>query len=94
MFLGTEVLVTVGRYSRQLNKLKDVLDEKKSFTGQGSRKVMLLHDNARHHDARATQQIKIMGLGVLLYVTYLPDLAPSGYHLFRSMQHALKDNHF
>jgi len=31
---------------------------------------------------------------VLPHPAYSPDIAPSDFHLFRSMQHALKDTHF
>ncbi|EFN77434.1 hypothetical protein EAI_13713, partial [Harpegnathos saltator] len=31
---------------------------------------------------------------VFPHSTYCPNLGPSDYHLFRSMQHALQDIHF
>ena len=31
---------------------------------------------------------------VLLHATYSPDLAPSDYHLFASMDHTLAEQHF
>ncbi|KAK6730621.1 hypothetical protein RB195_007221 [Necator americanus] len=51
----------------------------------------LLHDNARPHVAKKTSQ-KILELS--LDPPYSPDLAPSDYHLFRSLQHHLEDKRY
>jgi len=46
--------MTADRYQQQLTNLSDALEEKRSFTGQGHRKVILILDNAQPHVAKMT----------------------------------------
>ena len=89
-FLETGQTATAELYNRNLNKLNEVLDEKRPFTGQGSRKVMLSHDNARPYNycSRDLANHFKLGRGSSLARGIL---APSDYHLFWTMQSALKD---
>ena len=87
--------ITTERYQQQLERLNDNLMQKRSSIASNRRKVILLHDNARSHVAIAVKQTLIdLEWEVLPHPAYSPDLAPSDYHLFRSMQHALEDTHF
>ncbi|KAF2366343.1 hypothetical protein FHG87_002905 [Trinorchestia longiramus] len=51
------------------------------------RGVILHHDNARPHTSRGTKNlIEQFGWEVLIHPPCSPDLTPTDYHLFRSLQ--------
>ena len=58
-------------------------------------RVYFLHDNARPHVSNLTKH-KLTNLKwiVVPHPPYSPDLAPSDYHLFRSMTHFLDGQKF
>lgn len=87
--------VTGDRYRQQLHNLEENLHRKRPTIASIRRKVILLHDNARPHVAKAVKETLLeLEWEVLPHPAYSPDLAPSDYHLFRSMQHGLEDTHF
>ena len=58
-------------------------------------KVIFLHDNARPHVAKVVKDtLEALQWDVLPHPPYSPDIAPSDYHLFRSMTHGLAEQHF
>ena len=58
-------------------------------------KVILQHDNARPHVVKPIKTyLETLKWEVLPHPPYSPDIAPSDYHLFRSMTHGLADQHF
>jgi histone-lysine N-methyltransferase SETMAR len=57
--------------------------------------VIYLHDNARPHTAEITKKHLLhLGWETLEHPPYSPDLAPSDYYLFRSLQHFLNGKTF
>jgi len=58
-------------------------------------RVLLLHDNARPHTARATNDaLETLKFEVLSHLPYSPDLAPSDFHFFPHLKRDLKGIHF
>lgn len=76
-------------YCNQIDKLNECMKLKRpSLTNRKG--IVYQHDNAKPHTSLVTRQ-KLLDLGwdVLPHPPYSPDLAPSDFHLFRSMQHSL-----
>lgn len=86
--------VNAQLYCDQITRLNEKITEK--LPALANRKgVILQHDNAKPHVAKRTQEkIKQLKWEVLPHPPYSPDVAPSDYHLFRSMQHYLVDKRF
>ncbi|GFV25186.1 histone-lysine N-methyltransferase SETMAR [Trichonephila clavipes] len=73
-------------YCHHLDKLKDALQQERSELN--NRKGVVFHqDNARPHTSLVTRQ-KLLQLewDTMPHPLYSPDLAPSDYYLFRSLQ--------
>ena len=81
--------ITAEVYCRQLQSLSAALQEKRPSLA--NRKGVVFHqDNARPHTARITcAKIEELGWEKIPHPPYSPDLAPSDYHLFRSLQNYL-----
>ena len=81
-------------YCRQLMKLDKEIKEKRQelATRKGA---IFLQDNARPHTSLVTRK-KLLDLGwaVMLHPPYSPNLAPSGYYSFRSLQNNLNGKTF
>lgn len=93
-FLNPGESVTADVYSAQLERVQSALLQKQpSLVNRWG--VILQHDNARPHIARATREtIQRLNWEVLPHPPYSPDLAPSDYHLFLNLQNYLKGKQF
>ncbi|UYV71032.1 hypothetical protein LAZ67_8001474 [Cordylochernes scorpioides] len=68
---------------------------KRKHPGPWSRKVLLVHDNARPHAARTTQTLlENFKWEIFTHPTYSPELAPSDFHLFPALKLHLGGKHF
>jgi histone-lysine N-methyltransferase SETMAR len=89
--LPRNATVIATLYCEQLQRLDQALKKCRPK----SEKIYFLHDNARPHTAKITRN-KLLELGweLLPHPPYSPDLAPSDYHLFRSLQSHLTGKSF
>uniref|UniRef100_A0A914LTV2 Transposase n=1 Tax=Meloidogyne incognita TaxID=6306 RepID=A0A914LTV2_MELIC len=82
-------------YRTILDRVQIALD---GFTARGLRygQVIFQQDNAPPHRANATRAhiTETLGWELLVHPPYSPDIAPSDYHLFRSMKNHLRDVRF
>ncbi len=86
--------VTSDVYCRQLSK---IAEKYHSFYGRTMkrRSPILLHDNARPHTSNQTKKcLSELNFEVLPHPPYSPNMAPTDFHLFRSLQHFLADKMF
>jgi histone-lysine N-methyltransferase SETMAR len=81
--------VTIAQYSDMLvNELKPTIRSKRQ--GLLSKRVLLLHNNARPHTAAHTvDTLRALKFELLKHPPYSPDLAPSDFHLFGPMKEHL-----
>ena len=87
--------ITGALYRTQLMRLSRALKEKRAHYYSRHDKIILLHDNARPHVAAPVKTyLETHKWEVLSHPPYSPDIAPSDYHLFRSMTHSLSEQHF
>jgi len=93
--LKPDETVNAGRYQQQLIDLNRSLLEKRPEYQKRQHKVIFLHDNAPSHTAKPVRDtLEALSWEVLPHAAYSPDLAPSDYHLFASMGHALAEQRF
>lgn len=76
-------------YKAQMCRSKEGVQQKRpNREGQ----VILLHHNARPHSASIVKAtLQELEWEVLLHPPYYPDLAPSDYHLFRSLSNGMRN---
>ncbi|CAF1533422.1 unnamed protein product [Rotaria magnacalcarata] len=80
--------ITADLYCQQLDRVAEKLKGKQD-------RIYFLHDNARRHVAKSTRQ-KLLELGWITvpHPPYSPDLAPTDYHLYRSLDNHLREQKF
>ena len=93
LFLKNQTIIS-NKYCSQLDQLKAALDKK--LPELVNRKCIVFYqDNARPHVSLMTRQ-KLLQLGweVLIHPLYSPDIEPSDFHLFWSLQNSLSGKNF
>ncbi|UYV76778.1 hypothetical protein LAZ67_14001999 [Cordylochernes scorpioides] len=84
-YLPPNTTVNAARYCEVLTKLRAAIKRKRP--GLLSRKVSLVHDNARQHAARTTQTLLVnFKWEIFTHPSYSSDLAPSDFHLFPALK--------
>jgi histone-lysine N-methyltransferase SETMAR len=85
--------INAQSYCDTLQNLRWAIKNKRP--GKLSRRVLMLHDNARPHAVHATRDtLRRFGWGVLDHPPYSPDLSPCDYHVFGPLKKTLKGRWF
>jgi histone-lysine N-methyltransferase SETMAR len=93
--LKTGETVDAKRYGRQMIDLTRILYEKRPEWHDRHNKKILHHDNAPSHTSGSVKKfLEELRWELLPHPPYSPDLAPSDYHLFASLGHALGEQRF
>jgi histone-lysine N-methyltransferase SETMAR len=93
-FLEMGQTITAEFYCQVLDRLRDALIVKRPALINRN-KIIFHHDGAKPHTAKVTQQkLREFGWEVMLQPPYSPDISPSDYYLFLSMQHFLSGKKF
>ena len=77
--------ITADKYCEQLTRLDAAIREKRPVLA--NRKGN--HDNARPHVQQTLRKLKELKWEILQHPPYSPDISPSDFHLFRSLQNSL-----
>ena len=87
-------MINSNKYCSQLDQLKAALNEKSPESVD--RKSIICHqDNVRPHVSLMTRQKSLqLGWEVLIPPPYSPDIEPSNFHLFWSLQNSLNGKKF
>lgn len=93
-YLKAGQTLTATLYSEQLQRVHEKLKQKQpSLVNRGQ--VLFLQDNARSHVARTVlEQITHLGWELLAHPPYSPDLSPSDYYLFLSLDNYMTGKKF
>lgn len=86
--------ISANKYCSQLEQLKKAVLEKRPQLVR-TKNVVFHHDNASPHTALATKsKLEEFDWEVMQHPPYSPDIAPTDYHLFRSLQNHLNNQGF
>ncbi|GBL84136.1 Histone-lysine N-methyltransferase SETMAR [Araneus ventricosus] len=92
-FMQRGTTINAVAYGQTLRKLRTAIQNKRR--GMLTDGILLLHDNARPCTAAQTRDLlDSFGWEILDHPMYIPDLAPSDFHLFRHLKHHLGGNHY
>ncbi|GFW62784.1 mariner Mos1 transposase [Trichonephila clavipes] len=81
--------INADLYCNQLDELNAAIKGKRPALAS-RKEIVFHHENAPTHTAMVTQQnLNVLGGEVLGHPPYSPDIAPSDYYLFRSLQNYL-----